>query len=643
MLTYFNPVKFIFIFLITISGHSYSQSLDYNVLAKQLKKEYKDNEYASLLSTTDIEIVEDRKAHKPMIIKKDKFKLISLKDYASFIYHAHYDDYSEVDPNYSALDAKKRMIYGVDKVCGNYEMDDIFYSDDKVCSFRVPLKEFANTSEFSVTTKYHDVKYLTKLFFHQSFPAEEKTITFSVPNWMEVNILEINFEGFTIEKNKEDDLKNKSTKYTYSLKKVKPFDSEDHTKSISYRYPHLLLLYNSYSIDKQKVTILSSPNDLYSLCYGFSQSVDNQSDQLKAQVESLINGKNSQEEKIESIYYWVQDNIRYIAFEQGIAAYKPESAAKVYTNRYGDCKGMANLTKEMLRLAGFDARLTWIGTNDIPYSTDIPSLAIYNHMICTVFLGEKKYYLDATEKFVALDDYAERIQGKEVMIENGNSFIPAKIPSYGKERNLTSTITNLSLDGNSLIGNAEMIFNGESKKNLLYGADRISTSDKDKLFKYLTSYGGDKNLAVDNIKTSSLEDREGSLDIKYSFRLDNHASSFNDELYIDVDPYKQYKELQFDSTRKYDYVFGRKINLKDTYKFKIPEGYVLKYLPSGIESKQDQFFVKISYEQVKDEVIVHKEIGFDLGYISKDQFTSWNNVHKKLVKTYNEQIVLLKK
>jgi hypothetical protein len=460
---------------------------------------------------------------------------------------------------------------------------------------------------------------------------------------MEVKILEINFGEFAIEKSKEEDAKNKSIKYTYTLKNVKPFDSEDHTKSVSYRYPHLLLLYDSYNLNKQKVNILSSPNDLYSLCYGFIQTLDNQPNQLKAQVESLISGKTTQEEKIKSIYYWVQDNIRYIAFEQGIAAYKPESAAKVFNNRYGDCKGMANLTKEMLKLAGFDARLTWIGTNDIPYSTDIPSLAIYNHMICTVILGDKRYFLDATEKFIALDDYAERIQGKEVMIENGNVYMPAKIPSYGKDRNLTSTITDLSLEGNSLIGSAEMIFNGESKKNLLYGADRISISNKDKLFKYLTSYGGDKNLTVDNIKTSSLDDREGSLDIKYSFRLDNHVSSFNNELYIDVDPYKQYKGLEFDSTRKNDYVFARKIYQKDIYKFKIPNGYTVKYLPSGMESKQEQFSVKISFAQVNNEVIVNKVISFDLGYISKDQFSAWNSVHKKLAKTYNDQIVLIKK
>ena len=65
------------------------------------------------------------------------------------------------------------------------------------------------------------------------------------------------------------------------------------------------------------------------------------------------------------MFYWVQDNIRYIAFENGIMGFKPDAAQNVLNKKYGDCKGKANLLKEMLKLAGYDARLTWIGTSDL--------------------------------------------------------------------------------------------------------------------------------------------------------------------------------------------------------------------------------------------------------------------------------------
>jgi hypothetical protein len=59
---------------------------------------------------------------------------------------------------------------------------------------------------------------------------------------------------------------------------------------------------------------------------------------------------------------------------------------------------MANLMTEMLKLAGLEAYMTWIGTRHIPYDYTLPSLAVDNHCISTVILGGKEYYLDGTEK-----------------------------------------------------------------------------------------------------------------------------------------------------------------------------------------------------------------------------------------------------
>ena len=87
-------------------------------------------------------------------------------------------------------------------------------------------------------------------------------------------------------------------------------------------------------------------------------SMDNQTADIESTVAELLNNIDDDEEKIKALYYWVQDNIRYIAFEDGIAGFKPDECQNVFNKKFGDCKGMANLLKEMLIVAGFDARLT---------------------------------------------------------------------------------------------------------------------------------------------------------------------------------------------------------------------------------------------------------------------------------------------
>jgi transglutaminase-like putative cysteine protease len=134
---------------------------------------------------------------------------------------------------------------------------------------------------------------------------------------------------------------------------------------------------------------------------------------IKAKADDIVAGKTDDMDKVKSIFYWVQNNIRYIAFEDGIAGFLPDKAEEVLRKKYGDCKGMANLTKELLKSQGFDARLCWLGTNHIAYDYSTPSLAVDNHMICAL-IYKGKIILDATEDYLSMNDYAERIQGRSV-------------------------------------------------------------------------------------------------------------------------------------------------------------------------------------------------------------------------------------
>jgi len=84
---------------------------------------------------------------------------------------------------------------------------------------------------------------------------------------------------------------------------------------------------------------------------------------------------------------------------------------------------MSSLIVKMGQLANLNVHLTWIGTRAIPYNfSDFPSPFCADHMIATYIDENKNYiFLDGTEKKCALNEYAERIQGRQAMIENNDS------------------------------------------------------------------------------------------------------------------------------------------------------------------------------------------------------------------------------
>ena len=65
----------------------------------------------------------------------------------------------------------------------------------------------------------------------------------------------------------------------------------------------------------------------------------------------------------------------------------------------------------MLRVAGFDARayMDW-HSQIFLINTSIAFLVVDNHMICTVVLGGKHYFLDGTEDNIAFNDYVHGVE-----------------------------------------------------------------------------------------------------------------------------------------------------------------------------------------------------------------------------------------
>jgi hypothetical protein len=301
---------------------------------------------------------------------------------------------------------------------------------------------------------------------------------------------------------------------------------------------------------------------------------------------------------------------------------------------------MGNLIKQMLILAGFDARLTWIGTKHIAYDYTTPSLAVDNHMICTLFHKGKRYFLDGTEKFNSFGEYAERIQNKEVMIENGATFLIEKVPSVNSAFNKEIFKANFKVVEGKLEGTCSRIFAGESRSQLLY---RISTLKNDKkeeiLERFLTD--NDKNIKVQNIINSDLKNRDQQLTINYDIAIDNKVSDFDTDLYIDLEYMNEYKNFEL-KDRKTDYEFDYKTNYESNVLLTIPTGYKVSKLPENISISADNFEVNVQFAQSDTQISYNKSFNFKHGVIKANEVEIWNSFLKKLQSTYNQQIILSK-
>ena len=531
---------------------------------------------------------------------------------------------------------KRKDIYPRDEYFNN---SDYFYSDARVVYFGLTFPQQGYQYQVNFDKHYKDVKYFTRVYFTSLYPIQKKEMQFVVPRWLDLELREMNFKDYDISRTVTYDAERDADVYTYIAKNLESQAKEERAPGPSYLYPHLVVVAKSYTQDGKKANLFSSTEDLYRWYKSLVDGMEDDPTVLKNKVEELTANAETDVDKLKAIYYWVQDNVRYIAFEDGIAGFQPEACQSVFENKYGDCKGMANLTKNMLQLAGFDARLTWIGTKRIVYDYSLPSLVVDNHMICSVFLDGKQYFLDPTEKYNAFSDYAERIQGKQALIEDGENFILATVPEMTIDNNVERIYRQLNISGETLTGNAEHTFNGESKTDLLYKVNQMETDRLDEALKtYITL--NDKNLRISNMETSDINNRDQLFRIAYDFQQDHAISSFGDEIYVDIDYYKEFEQFKFDEDRKTDYLVSHKMKLEVETEIALPEGYAVSYLPKGLQEKNDDFSFSVNFQSSDSKIIYQKVITLDKAIIRKKDFEYWNECIKKLGEVYQEQIVL---
>ncbi len=616
--------------------------------ANRLKKVFPDDRVAATIVEEQYTFDKGRGENKLPVVTATKntgITFLAMRERAGIQYFDFYNSFCKIT-SFKQLEKVKGMFgmkknynvgYAIDRSASS---SDYFSDDSRVKYFNIGFTGYGDVTRVETEKKFFDSKYLTSIYFHSWFPAKEKTISIVVPDWLQLDIREFNFEGYKVIKQKSQE-KN-STVYTFKLQNLQAMKSENRSMGAAYLWPHLVLVVKSFTYEGKKEKGFGDVGDLYNWYQYLYKKCVNKPDELKAKVTELVAGKATDIEKVKSIFYWVQDNIRYIAFEDGLAGFVPATAQEVYKAKYGDCKGMANLMTEMLKVAGLEAYMTWIGTRHLPYDYSLPSLCVDNHCISTVIIGGKEYYLDGTEKYIPFGDYAWRIQGKEVLIGKGDKYDVKKIPLLDIDKSKIFTQANFQLKDNILTGHVKVILTGEKRTGFHQYYHDLPNDEKKKLIERFLEFGN-KNLVVSHVQTSDLSNREIPVTIEGDIDLSNYIITEDKEVYVGIDFFPEdLRGIIPDKDRQQDYELHSAYVSQDETELLLPSGYKVVSLPSAISEKADDYEVTGSYTSKDNKVIFKKTLAFNSGRIRKADFENWKTFTKKL-KDFNSNLILIKK
>jgi len=577
---------------------------------------------------------------RPVQIKEETSRIYTCNNYRTDIPIVEfYSDVTSIDDVDIYTNGSKKN--GITPKYEYYNSNGTFYSDAHVCYFQLPLLKKGSVSEVTFKKTILDPRYFTSIYFMDDLQIERQEIKLIVPSWMQLDIKEFNFKNYSIQKNILTG--DGETIYTYSMNNIPAMNNEYSAPGPGYFAPHILVLCKSARPKDEKYDYFNTLKDQYEWYKNLVLQIGNDERVVKEKTEDICKGLITDEEKVKVIFQWVQDNIRYIAFENGMAGFKPEKAQEVLRKKYGDCKGMANLLTEMLRSIKLEARRCWIGTKHIAYDYSTPSLSVDNHMICAWMNKGKPVFLDATEKYIGFGEIAERIQGRQTLIENGSQYFLAKVPTATYLQNTATESRKLSIEGNSLKGHIIQVWKGENKEWMLSGLNEIKQDKQENALKQFLAEDK-QNFEITNLKIDNLSNYNADLKVEYDLLWKDILTVFDKETYLETDNRRNLENFKIDTAkRKLPYWFNFKNNLVFETEIQIPAGKAVNTLPEKLLIQQPGYSFIASYNNVGGKVLYKREIILKQAEIQPENFSQWNKDIEQLTNFYNEQIVFMQK
>lgn len=121
------------------------------------------------------------------------------------------------------------------------------------------------------------------------------------------------------------------------------------------------------------------------------------STEIDEKIADIKKNHTSAEEQINSAIRFVQDEIRYLSFSDGIQGYKPHSPSQVIKQRFGDCKDKSHLLAFMLNKMGVDSYPALVNTSyGRSLNEYLPNPAIFDHCIVQLKFQDSTYWVDPT-------------------------------------------------------------------------------------------------------------------------------------------------------------------------------------------------------------------------------------------------------
>lgn len=237
---------------------------------------------------------------------------------------------------------------------------------------------------------------------------------------------------------------------------------------------------------------------------------------LAAEVQAIMAATDDPVKRAAMALQLVQDKIRYLAVGMDGGNYVPQTPAKTWAVRYGDCKAKTLLLLSMLRAMKIEAEpvMAHAALGDL-VPARVPSALAFNHVLVRATIGGESLWLDGTMLGTRLGDIRDTPALGYVLPVRADGAAPMKIELRAPARPLVDLQVDAdestSIDLPSVI-DLDMVVRGQLANLLTLAGSQLGPKEaRDITERFLQNYVGEAQY---DTLTTTPDAADGSVTIK---------------------------------------------------------------------------------------------------------------------------------
>ena len=519
----------------------------------------------------------------------------------------------------------------------SYVTDGQMYTDDRIKYLNYTPTNYPYTIHYKIVTTNKNTLWIPRWspIRAANLSIEKSSYQFVNKTSSTIRLKEDNFKGFDIAKT------GNNNNLSYSLNNVLAFNEEDQMVGSQKIFPRAILASNQINIDGVKGNF-DNWND-----YGkwtFDNLIRTKLDftpSQKSTFQNMVKDAKSDEEKVQILYKYLQNKVRYIGVQLGIGGLSPFPNSYVESKSYGDCKALSNYMIGMLDAVNIKSYHTILFAGN---PIDIDEQMMYqqgNHMIVYIPLNGKDIWLEATSQTAPYNYLGDFAGNRKVLIvdEKGGKIIPSQ--QFKTEDN------QLFVNGNAtLLADGTLNFDfSETSKGLIYENfarfNQLSEKDLDVRLKNRFSY----------LQGISFKKKEFNNDWKnavftsnFEFSAPNYAKIQGNNIILNIIPVnKEETSVKKMKDRKFDFNIETGYVDEVSYTLTLPSGYKLP-------QKFDAITVKSAFGEYQLEINPKENNAFEIkriykqfsGTFSKEKYNEYVEFRRQISGYDNTKLLLEK-